>query len=56
MLEHKSCVTCHKNIDALKHSLEKSWNEISPGTLRATCCQVIDRLRCMIRAKGDYFE
>ena len=56
LLEHKACATSYKNIDALKHSFEKSWNEISPETLRATCSQVIDRLRCMIRAKGGYFE
>ena len=43
MLEHKACAS-DKNIDALKHSLEKSWNEISPETLHATCFQVIDRL------------
>ena len=56
MLEHKACATSHKNIDALKHSLKKSWNEISPETLHATCSQVIDRLQCMIRAKGGYFK
>ena len=28
----------------------------SSETLRATCSQVIDRLRCMIRAKGGYFK
>ena len=56
MLEHKACATSHKNFDALKHSLEKSWNEISPKTLRTTCSQVIDRLRCMIRAKGGLFR
>ena len=55
-LEHKACATSHKNIDALKHSLEKSWNKISPETLHATCSQVIHRLQCMIRAKGDYFK
>ena len=56
MLDHKACATSHKNIDALKYSLNKSWNEISPETLRATCSQVIDRLRCVIRAKGGYFK
>ena len=44
MLEHKACATSNRNIDALKHSLEKSWNEISPKTLHVTCYQVIDRL------------
>ena len=44
ILEHKACATSHKNIDALKHSLEKSCNKIFPETLRATCSQVIDRL------------
>ena len=56
MLEHKACATSHKNIDALKHLLEKSWNEISPETLYVTCSQVIDRLRCMICAKGFFFK
>ena len=44
MLEYKACATSQKNIDALKHSLKKSWNEISPETLHATCSQAIDRL------------
>ena len=56
MLDHKACATSHKNIDALKYSLKKSWNEISPETLHATCSQLIDRLRCVIRAKGGYFK
>ena len=56
MLDQKACATSHKNIDALKYSLKKSWNEISPETLRATYSQVIDRLRCVIRAKGGYFK
>ena len=56
MLDHKACATSHKNIDALKYSLKKSWNEISPETLHTTCSQVIDRLRCVIHAKGGYFK
>ena len=41
MLEHKACATFHKKIDALKHSLEKSWNKISPETLHAICLRLL---------------
>ena len=44
------------NVETLKQSLEKCWDEIPEETLQATCAQVIQRLRRVIARKGSFIE
>ena len=43
------------SVTALKEKLKKCWAEIDFETLRATCDQIIPRLRRVIKEKG-YIE
>ena len=56
ILEQKACTQSHSSVEALKQKLIKSWDEIDVQTVRATCDQVIPRLRRVIRQKGGYIE
>ena len=40
----------------LKNRLKACWEEISEETVRASCSQVLDRLRRVGKAKGEYIE
>ena len=46
----------HSNTKALKLKLAKYWDEIRSDILRATCSDVIPRLKRVIEARGGYIE
>ena len=56
ILEQKTCSQLHSTVEALKLKLIKSWEEIDGETVRATCDQVIPRLRRVVRQKGGNIE
>lgn len=56
ILEAKACSKIHHNIEALKSSLVKAWDEISQDTIRAICSQVPHRMRQIVARKGGHFE
>ena len=56
ILEQKACKVSHSSVVVLKQKLTESWDEIDFETVRATCVQVSERLRRVIRAKGGYIE
>ena len=56
ILEQKACKVSHSSVEVLKQKLTESWDEIDFETVRATCAQVSERLRRVIRAKGGYIE
>ena len=41
----EACSTSHPNIETLKRKLKAPWEEIDPEVVRATCAQVLPRLR-----------
>ena len=56
ILETKAFCTSHPNLDSLKRKLTSAWDEIDPKVVRATCAQVLPRLRKVIKNKGGYIE
>ena len=56
ILEQKACKVSHSSVEVLKQKLTESWDEIDFETVRATCVQVSECLRRVIRAKGGYIE
>ena len=56
ILEQKACVVSHLSVKVLKAKLKKCWAEIEAETVRATCTQVIPRLRRVIKNKEEYIE
>ena len=50
------CAVSHSNVEKLKKKLKESWAKIETETIRATCDQVISRLRRVIIEKGGYIE
>ena len=56
ILERKACAVSHSNVEKLKKKLKESWAKIESETIRATCNQVISRLRSLVIEKGGYIE
>ena len=56
ILESKACSSNQQNIGALKNRLKAYWDEILEETVLASCSQVPDRLRCVVKAKEGYIE
>ena len=56
ILERKACAVSHSNVEKLKKKLKESWAKIESETIRATCDQVISRLRRVIIENGGYIE
>ena len=56
ILESKVCFSNHQNNGTLNNRLKASWDEISEETVHASCSQVPDRLRRVVKAKGGYIE
>ena len=56
ILEQKACSQSHSSVEALKRKLIQSWEEIDGEIVRATWDQVIPRLHCGVRQKGEYIE
>ena len=56
ILDQKFCAVSYSSVEVLKQKLTKSWAKIDAETVRATCDQVIPRLRRVIKEKGGYIE
>nr|pir hypothetical protein C27H2.1 - Caenorhabditis elegans [Caenorhabditis elegans] len=56
VLEAKVCSKPHRNIDSLKDSLKKAWDELDINYLRATVDSFPRRLEACVAANGDIFE
>ena len=56
IMESKACSLYHLNIGALKNRLKACWNEIFEETVHASCSQVPDRSRCVVKTNGGYIE
>jgi hypothetical protein len=56
ILESKVCSSSHKNVESLKRDLVAAWNDIDEDLLRRICANFADRLRRVVRVKGDHFE
>ncbi|KIH62421.1 hypothetical protein ANCDUO_07296 [Ancylostoma duodenale] len=56
ILEEKACAKRYGNLDALKSSIKKAWEEIPQETLRAAVESYPKRLKAVIKAKGGYLE
>ena len=54
--ERKACAVSHSNVEKLKKKLKEFRAKIESETIRATCDQVISRLRRVIIEKGRYIE
>ena len=56
ILERKACSFNHGSIESLMLELKSCWNEISQEAIWASCNQVADRLRRVVKVKGVYVE
>lgn len=56
ILEQKACATTHSNVESLKRSLQKAWNEISNKTLASIVKNFRKRLKACVSAEGGHFE
>ena len=56
IMESKACSSHHPNIGALKNRLKACWDEISEETVCASCSQVSESLRRVVKTKGGYIE
>lgn len=56
ILESMACSKPHKNLDDLKRSLIKAWDELPMTAVCASVSSWKKRLRACVAAKGDYFE
>ena len=55
ILESNLCSSSHQSVTSLKAKLH-CWNKISPETTRASCTQVSERLRRVVKAKEGYIK
>ena len=53
-MEQKACAVSHPNLNVLKQKLTKAWDDIDAEIVRATCGQVVPRLRRVVKEKRDY--
>jgi inhibitor of nuclear factor kappa-B kinase subunit alpha len=56
VLESKACAKRHTNVEALKASLVKAWEEIDEEYLQITVDTFPNRLKACNRARGAFFE
>lgn len=56
ILETRACAKPHKNLEALKQSLLREWDKLSPEELRPIAQNFKSRLDLCIAAKGAHFE
>ena len=56
ILKQKACSVTHRSMTDLKEKPKKCWAESDSETVRATCDQVIPRLRRVIKEKGGYIK
>ena len=51
-VERKPCAKPHPNVESLKVSVEKDWDEMSQYSVRMTCATFRSRLEAMLAVKG----
>ena len=56
ILARKACERPHKNLDSLKRSLIKAWNDIDPDMIRACSANAHKRFEAVVEAEGGYIE
>lgn len=56
ILETRVCAKRHKNLEALKKSMRREWDCLSPNELRPIAENFTKRLASCIREKGGHFE
>lgn len=56
ILESRACAKPHKSLEALKQSLRREWDRISPEELRPIAKNFTKRLGLCIAAQGSHFE
>ena len=52
ILEQKACIVTQPSVEVLKKKSTDSWDQIERETVHATCAQVIQRLRRVIRGNN----
>ena len=55
ILESNSISSSHQSV-TLKAKLRDFWDKISPETIHASCNQVSERLKRVVKAKGGYIK
>ena len=56
ILEQKACIVSQPVVEVSKKYSIDSWDQIKTETVHATCAQVIQSVRRVIREKGKYTE
>lgn len=56
ILKDKVGTKKYQSVDALKSALRREWKRIPQAHIRAACDVFIDRLKAIVRAKGDHIE
>ena len=56
ILEEKACAKPHTNVESLKRTLVKAWDEISVETLKKIVDDFPKRLKACVEADGGHFE
>lgn len=56
ILESKVRTKKYASMDALKKALEREWAKIPQDHIRAACNSFFDRLKAIVKAKGDHIE
>lgn len=56
ILEARACARPHQNLESLKQSLRREWDQLTAAELRPLAENFTRRLRLCIAAKGGHFE
>ncbi|KAI6649596.1 Transposase [Oopsacas minuta] len=56
ILESRTCSKSHTNIESLKTSLRREWENIPQEMVRTAVAVVNQRLKSVIKQKGGYIE
>jgi hypothetical protein len=55
-VEEKACAIFHSNVDELKASVDRHWNDMSTAELVSACKAFRPRIEACIAAEGGIFE
>ena len=55
-MERDACATPHPNLDSLRSSVIKAWDNLSADYVAKTCRSFRSRLEKVVAAKGGYIE
>ena len=56
VMESKACATPHPNLDSLRSSVAREWDNLSAEYVAKTCKSFRARLEKVVAAKGGYIE